>query len=139
MYRPPANLRALNLENTTNSKSVSLLDTLGLIMDEYQSYCSYAGAPGTGDMFFKYLHDNRLKPVEYHVLKSNLRPTRRGFSDLPPNQLDPSDWKFLAVAKAGAGQIVNATDSDWLEQDEFIASLNVVVRELCPENNKAHS
>ena len=116
------------------------MDTLGLIMDEYQSYCSYAGAPGTGDMFFKYLHDNQFKAGR--VSRVEIEPSSDaslGFSDLPPNQLDPSDRKFLAVAKAGAGQIVNATDSDWLEQDEFIASLNVVVRELCPENNKAHS
>ena len=59
---------------------------------------------------------------------------QRGFSELPPNKLDRSDRKFLAVAAAVNAVIFNATDSDWDEQATLMEDLKVEVRQLCPQH-----
>ena len=58
----------------------------------------------------------------------------RGFEALPPNKLDRSDRKFLATAVVGEARILNATDSDWAEQQELTGGLGVDVVQLCPEH-----
>ena len=50
------------------------------------------------------------------------------------NSLDRSDRKFLAAAVVGHAAIVNATDSDWSQQEELIERLGVTVRQLCPQH-----
>ena len=60
----------------------------------------------------------------------------RGFEELPPNELDPSDRKFLAVAVVGAAKILNAVDSDWSEQRSLTDDLSIDVVQLCPEHAK---
>jgi len=120
------------LEGATKGKRVALIDDLDLIMGEYGKHCSYAGEPGVGDEFFKFLHDNAQNSV-IRVPVQKTPDKAGGFSNLPPNKLDRSDRKFLAVAKAGSGRIVNATDSDWSQHAKFIASVGVQVRELCPQ------
>ena len=102
-------------------------------MDEYEGYCSYSGAPGVGDMFFKFLHDHQYS--ETSVIRIPIQQTHdreSGFANLPSNDFDPDDRKFLAVAEAGSGRVVNAVDSDWSEHAAFIDSLGVCVIELCP-------
>ena len=71
------------------------------------------------------------------VRQASITPIRdesRGFRELPNNGLDPSDRKFLAVAVVGEAEIVNATDSDWSEQEELTRDLGVSVRQLCPQH-----
>ncbi len=58
----------------------------------------------------------------------------RGFEELPENKLDPSDRKFLAVATVAKAEILNATDSDWSEQEALTDKLGVTVRQLCPQH-----
>ena len=62
------------------------------------------------------------------------RDERSGFEDLPENDFDPSDRKFLAAAVVGRAIILNATDSDWSEREELTGSLGVTVRQLCPQH-----
>ena len=59
---------------------------------------------------------------------------RRGFAELLENELDPSDRKFLAVAVVAQAEILNATDSDWSEQEALTSDLGVRVRQLCPQH-----
>lgn len=121
------------LEGAKKGKWVALIDDLNLIMAEYRKHCSYAGAPGLGNAFFRFLHDNA--PSGRNVIRVCVQKTpdkAGGFSNLPPNKFDRSDRKFLAVAKAGDGRIVNATDSDWSQHAKFISSVGVQVCELCP-------
>lgn len=114
-----------------------VLDESSLIMDEYARHLSYAGQPGMGDMFFKYLHDHQHSSNKIHLVKiTQVTDVNRGFDELPVNALDPSDRKFLAVAVTSSATIVNATDSDWLEQRELLESLRVNIRQLCPEHNE---
>ena len=42
-------------------KQLVVLDDAEQIWGEYSSHLNYRGQPGVGDIFFKYLHDNRHK------------------------------------------------------------------------------
>lgn len=110
------------------------LDETNLIMDEYAKHLSYAGSPGVGDMFFKYLHDNQY--AQRNIELVTITPSadaNTGFDELPANDFDPSDRKFLATAVVAGAQVVNATDSDWAEQQGLMNQLNITVHQLCPD------
>ncbi|MAF76057.1 MAG: hypothetical protein CMF17_09430 [Idiomarinaceae bacterium] len=110
------------------------LDQTSLIMDEYAKHLSYAGNPGVGDMFFKYLHDNQYAEKNIELVTINqVADDQRGFAELPKNNFDPSDRKFLATAVSAGAHVVNATDSDWAEQQELMNQLNITVQQLCPD------
>ena len=120
------------LEGATKGKQIVLLDASNLIMDEYEGYCSYSGEPGVGDMFFKFLHDHQYSANSIARVPIQTTPDKEGgFANLPPNSFHKNDRKFLAVAKAGDGRVVNATDSHWSEHAAFIDSMGVCVCELC--------
>ena len=84
-------------------------------------------------MFFKFLHDRQWSEESAikHVPIQVISDKQGGFANLPPNSFDKSDRKFLAVAEAGDGRVVNAVDSDWSEHADFIDSIGVQVLELC--------
>ena len=111
------------------------IDAGGLILAEYGGRLSHAGKPGVGDMFFKHVFDNQYQPTcVRRVAISPVEDDRRSFDELPPNNLDRSDRKFLAVAVAANAVILNATDSDWDEQATLLEDLEVEVRQLCPQH-----
>ena len=123
------------LEAAIIGKHIILLDTSNLIMDEYSNYCNYSGEPGVGDEFFRLLYDRQWSE-ESTIEQVPIQETsdkKGGFANLPPNSFDKSDRKFLSVAEAGDGRVVNATDSDWSEHADFIDCLGVCVLELCPQ------
>ena len=62
---------------------------------------------------------------------------RRGFEELPENDFDRSDRKFLAVAVVARAVVLNATDSDWREQQALMDRLGVEVRQLCSQSRRA--
>lgn len=119
---------------------IVVLDDIGLIFDEYSEHLSYRGQPGVGDMFFKYLHDN--KHAQRSIVLVSVTPNNdesTGFCELPVNSIDKSDRKFLAVALVAGADIVNALDTDWHEQHAFVSQLDVKTRQLCPEHGCAVS
>ena len=114
---------------------IAILDDANLIFNEYKTSLSFTGAPGMGDAFFKhvFLHMHggmRVRQVTITPCSDELR----GFEELPRNEFDPSDRKFLAVAVVAEAEILNATDSDWSEQETLTRSLGVRVRQLCPQH-----
>ena len=87
-----------------------------------------------GDMFFKHVfnfqyHEDRVRRIAITPSADD----RRGFEELPENRLDRSDRKFLAVAVVANAVVLNATDSDWGEHEEFTEELGVEVDQLCPQ------
>ena len=115
--------------------AVIVVDDSNLVFDEYKDRLSFAGAPGVGDAFFKHVHDHmyggrRVRQVAITPCNDD----RRSFEELPNNELDPSDRKFLAVAVVAEAEILNATDSDWSEQEALTRDLGVSVRQLCPQH-----
>jgi predicted nucleic acid-binding protein len=124
------------LEYLENHKNINVcVDNLDLIMDEYQRHCSHAGSPGVGDMFFKYLHDNQYDPTSAIELVAitPIEDVSRSFEELPANDFDPSDRKFLATACSADAEVINATDSDWHEQAKLMSQFKVTVLQLCPD------
>lgn len=118
-----------------NSRSKIWIDATGLIFDEYKRHLNYKGQPGVGDIFFKYLHDHMYMDKKVKIASiTPIADEARGFNELPVNSVDKSDRMFLAVALTAGAAIVNALDTDWHEQQEFIANLGVTVRQLCPEH-----
>jgi len=117
------------------SESHIAIDTLGQIIKEYSNHLKHRGQPGVGDLFFKHIHDNMHSKNKIIIIA--ITPTndsKKGFEELPINQIDPSDRKFLAVAKESASTIANALDTDWHIEQEFIQSIGVEVQQLCPEH-----
>jgi len=112
-----------------------VVDDRGLIFEEYMRHLSFAGTPGVGDKFFKHVFDHMYGGS--HVRLVSITPcsdASRGFEELPSNTLDQSDRKFLATALAADADILNATDSDWSEQQDLTSRLGVAVRQLCPQH-----
>lgn len=106
---------------------------MGLFLENTQTI--YPGQVGlVGDAFFKYLWNNQYccSRIERAVI-SESDDEHVGFEELPKNNLDPSDRKFLAVAVVTGAAILNATDSDWEEQASLMECLGVDVCQLCPE------
>ena len=111
---------------------VVAIDNLGLILAEYKKRLHFSGMPGVGDAFFKHVFNNQFQEKRVRrVTVTRSDDARRGFEELPQNAFDPSDRKFLAVSVVAGAVVLNATDSDWAEQDELMDRLGVEVRQLC--------
>ena len=116
-------------------QQVVVVDDGGLIFDEYKGSLNFAGAPGVGDKFFKHVFDHGYNKTRVRrVLITPSSDDRRGFEELPENDLDKSDRKFLATALVARAAILNATDSDWSEQEALTKHLQVTVRQICPQH-----
>ncbi|MBK3756343.1 hypothetical protein [Stutzerimonas frequens] len=123
------------LEKLVRGRERVTIDSAGLMLGEYARYLYHSGQPSVGDEFFKYLHDNQYveKKVQMVDISSN-NDAKTGFDELPPNSMDPSDRKFLAVAIVSGDVIYNALDSDWDEHHEEIEAMGVSVEQLCPQH-----
>ena len=111
------------------------VDDKGLIVGEYRRNLNFAGAPGVGDAFSRYIFDNQYR--DDRVRRVAVTPSdddRRGFEELPENTFDRSDRKFLAVAVAANAVVLNATDNDWSEHEGLMQQLEVEVEQLCPQH-----
>ena len=112
---------------------VIAIDDGNLILDEYRRRLSFAGGPGLGDAFFRHVFNNQHQADR--VRRVTVTPNdERGFEELPDNALDPSDRKFLAVARVAKAVVLNAVDSDWGEQAALMDELGVKVCQLCPQH-----
>ncbi len=123
------------------SERILLLDDQGLIVREYVgSGLSYAGGPGFGSAFFKWVFDNQANTT--HCRKVSITPTPDNgdnFAEFPSDPelagFDRDDRKFVAVALASGENppILNATDTDWWDFREALQRNGVTVTFLCPE------
>ena len=119
-------------------KGLVLLDEDGKILDEYANHCSYAGQPGVGDAFFKWLWDNQANPK--HCQKVPITPDpNREFAEFPDDPdlsgFDRKDRKFVAVALASGldPEVLNATDKGWYYYSAALKRNGVRVQFLCPD------
>lgn len=111
------------------------LDEGEQILDEYRTYLNHSGEPGVGDSFYRFLHDHMYSRGRViRVSITRIEDETRGFAELPPNNLDMSDRKFLAVAVIAKASIVNALDTDWHQQADFVRRFGVEVNQVCPEH-----
>ena len=119
---------------------VVVIDDDGEILKEYgrqlkmqQKKCR--GMSGVGNEFFIHLFNHQYSNDRVRrIAITKSTDITRSFDELPENTLDRSDRKFLAVAVAANAVLLNATDSDWGEQEALIETLGVKVDQLCPQH-----
>lgn len=117
------------------------IDNQYLIIDEYKKCLSFAGQPGAGDAFFKWLWSNHANSAHCRQVPINQAPGDdwRVFIEVPEDAeldgFDRDDQKFLAVALASgeSPEILNASDSDWWDFRIPLERNGVRVRFLCVE------
>jgi predicted nucleic acid-binding protein len=115
--------------------NVVFLDDKELIFTEYAKHLNFPGQPGMGDAFFKHVFDHQHSGKKVRLVPITPTGERvRGFEELPANTLDASDRKFLAVAVTAKACILNATDSDWAQNEALLKGLSVKVEQLCPHH-----
>ena len=112
-----------------------LLDTDGLIQEEYRRYLNPEGQPGVGDRFYQEILNSHPQKVQ----RVDLTTDENGqYSDLPreiaDSNFDQSDRKFAAIGFKENAQIVNATDSDWLNDIALFNQYGLKIFFLCTCN-----
>jgi hypothetical protein len=114
------------------------LDLEGFIIREYIANLSFAGQPGVGDAFLKWLHANQAVVERCEKVPiTRAGPGGDDFPDFPADEalarFDPSDRKFVAVARAHPAHppILEATDAKWWGWREALARNGVTVQFLC--------
>jgi len=118
-------------------QGVSIDDGLR-VLDEYRQHASFAGQPGVGDAFFKWLWDHQADALCCERVVINPHPGR-GFIEFPGDQalrgFDASDRKFVAVALTSASQppVLNASDTDWWEFRTALEAHGLQIQFLCPD------
>jgi hypothetical protein len=97
-----------------------VLDDGDRIFDEYRGNLSLAGQPGIGDMFMRWVHDNRWNEAMCcRVPVTCTDETAQSFAEFPTSpglaDFDVNDRKFVAVANAHPAKppIVEAVDYKW--------------------------
>jgi hypothetical protein len=97
-----------------------VLDEGDRVFDEYRDNLRLSGQPGLGDMFMKWVHDNRWNDeLCQRVQITCLDESNQVFAEFPSDDeldaFDVDDRKFVAVANAHATKapIVQAVDYKW--------------------------
>lgn len=130
------------IKKITTRKDGLVLDSGGEIFGEYRKNLSMKGQPGVGDKFMKWVHDNQWTfPNKDRVVINREGDSYREFpttQDL--SQFDPSDKKFIAVAKAHPAKpaILQATDCKWLGWKNALEKEGIIVCFLCLDYAALH-
>lgn len=121
-------------------EGVIVIDDAYRILDEYMNHLSFAGEPGAGDAFFKWLFENQAVEERCERVPLTLRSDDPDdFNEFPADpelaKFDPPDRKFVAVALASrlGPEILYAVDSDWWNHQEALERNGVKVRLVCPD------
>lgn len=120
---------------------IAVVDTLGLIFNEYKKHFCFSGQPGVGDAFFKHVHDNlgnaqKVETVTITPTDENLVEFMEFPNDPSLAGFDKTDRKFVAVALKSKQNpsILNAVDSGWEPYRQALLANGVTVTQLCPDH-----
>jgi len=137
---PDCVLACVDALTEVREKCVVLLDAQRQILGEYMgSGPSFAGRPGVGNAFFKWVFENQANPA--HCQTVSITPTRdngESFAEFPEDSalcgFDRDDRKFVAVALASERdpQVRNATDTGWWQYRASLRRHGVHIKFLCP-------
>ena len=123
------------IEEVTSRNVGIVIDVGDEIYNEYRNKLSLSGAPGVGDKFLKWVHDNRWSlPEEDRVFITLSGDT---YLEFPIHDglkaFDRSDRKFVAVANAHCSKppILQGTDSKWWGWKKTLAEAGITVQFLC--------
>jgi hypothetical protein len=117
----------LLLETIIASGDVVATDAAGEIVEEYFNQLSWSGQPTLGDVFAKWVFDVRWSQRESIVDTKPEGQHRYGVLEGDDADFDPSDRKFVAVAKVARATVHQATDTKWLDWSTALARHGVSV------------
>lgn len=113
-----------------------VIDDAGLIFDEYARNLSFAGQPGTGDVFMKWVYERQWDATV--CSRVSITPdNEREFAEFPDEpslkSFDRDDRKFVAVSAAHDARppIVQAVDHKWRKWSDALESCGITVEFLC--------
>jgi hypothetical protein len=136
-------LRCVDELRKVVERVVLVLDDAMHILNEYKRHLSFAGQPGVGDAFFKWVWNNQANPKRCETVHLTPRGAAdNDFEEFPNDPalsaFDPADRKFAAVAHASRRRpaVLNAVDSDWYVFQNPLRKHGIRVRQLCPEEVK---
>jgi hypothetical protein len=119
---------------------VVVIDSGWRILGEYAQKTRPNQPKGAGDVFLKWLLQNRTNRQRVHQVTITEVPKTAQFAEFPDQALqaefDPADRKFAAVANAHADRppILQAGDCKWVDWSERLALAGVRVEFLCKED-----
>lgn len=121
------------IEEITKTKNEGIvLDSLDEIFNEYRGQLNLGGSPGQGDLFMKWLHDNRWGfPPEDRVVITKVGDSYAEFPAHPQlDNFDISDRKFVSTSNAHPKKpcIYQAADSKWWGWKDALLELNIKVK-----------
>lgn len=124
------------LSAITKGSDHLVLDELGFIFEEYRRCLSFAGQPGPGDVFMKWVHERQWDPAR--CTRVEITPDDgRVFVEFPDSPdltgFHNDDRKFVAVAAAHPDHpvILQAVDWKWRDWADALAKEGLAVRFLC--------
>jgi hypothetical protein len=121
----------------TLNKSAVVIDNLGHIFKEYKEYIEFAGQPGVGDEFMKWIMDNMGNAM--FVKFATITPDGNSYSEYPDCTaligFDQSDHKFVATAVSCSEkpEILQGSDSLWWIYKDAFSQLGIRVNFICPD------
>ncbi|MCZ0941735.1 MAG: hypothetical protein OXJ53_01615 [Gammaproteobacteria bacterium] len=121
------------LREVVDSGTVAIDDKYAILREYHKHLSARSGRseePKPGSVFFKSVLQSSC-PVHCVSVGAG-EDDSWGIDALRHSTFDRSDRKFLAVAVAVGGVVVNATDSDWREHRSLMDGLGVEVQEVCP-------
>lgn len=116
-----------------------VLDAGDLILSEYRTYLNFAGQPGVGDAFYRWVHDNRYNPERCTLIPLS-ENADRGFDEFPNSSdladFDPSDRKFVAASHRDprSASIAVAVDRGWRRFEDALERVGISIDFICPED-----
>ena len=120
-------------------RKVIVLDAGNLCFDEYFRYANRSGQSRAGDAFARWLWENQYTSKCERVEITSKGGAPNNFMEFPDDpaldDFDPSDRKFVAVAKASRNKptVLNAADTDWWNHREPLERNGIKIEFLCPE------
>lgn len=128
------------IEHVVGTPNCLVLDAGDEIYNEYANKLSRSGQPGMGDMFMKWVHDNRWKLADAN--RVSITKNGDSYVEFPDRTdlvgFDRSDKKFVAVANKHPSHppILQAVDRKWWLYKDALQKARIRVHFLCPEYAK---
>lgn len=128
----PCRIAAVTFLQELLNDGTVLLDVEGLVQDEYRRYLRPNGQPGVGDRFYQVVLHSSPTLVE----RVDLTRREDGEYDHMPQSLiernfDPSDRKFVALARYQNVPVFHATDRGWINHATLLTNEGIQVEHLC--------
>jgi hypothetical protein len=126
---------AKRLERFVRDRDRLAIDSLRLILREYERNLARGGEPGVGDAFLKWVLTNEWN--RNRVVRVRITPEDSTFREFPSCSdlaaFHDDDRKFVAVARAHPKHppILQAVDLDWRDFDAALRACGVAVEFLC--------